>query len=161
MRKLINITLAAVLLAFSCQKADNNVPSGNETQTEAIGTYVFDGKECPIHSAVYASNEISLMVRISPLAKPIEEQTTYAIIGINTALEGKDINVETAWNNDDYYFLYEDPVRYYSVYRKLQSGTIRIQRAGKDTFDISVDVVLPDGTDFSFEYQGQIASATL
>ena len=106
---------------------------------------------------------VSIMIRISPLLKPIEDQTTYIVMGINAALEGETINVGTAWNNDDYYFQYEDPVYYYSVYRKLQSGTIRIERSGssKDTFDISVDVVLPDGTDFSFEYQGQIASATL
>ena len=130
---------------------------------EPIGTYVFDGEEFPVHTAVYASNDVSIMIRISPLLKPIEDQTTYIVMGINTALEGETIDVGTAWNNDDYYFLYEDPVYYYSVYRKLQSGTIRIERSGasKDTFDISVDVVLPDGTDFSFEYQGQIASATL
>ena len=160
MKKLINIAVASLLLGcmFSCQKVDEE-----PTAAEPIGTYVFKGKECPVHSAIYASNNVSIMIRISPLLEPIEDQTTYIVMGINTALEGETIDVETAWNNDDYYFRYEDPVYYYSVYRKLQSGTIRIDRIGasKDTFDISVDVVLPDGTDFSFEYQGQIASATL
>ncbi|MBE6218285.1 MAG: hypothetical protein E7124_09650 [Bacteroidales bacterium] len=160
MKKLINIAVASLLLGcmFSCQKSDEE-----PTAAEPIGTYVFKGEECPVHSAIYASNNVSLMIRISPLLKPIEEQTTYAIIGINTALEGETIDVGNAWNNDDYYFRYEDPVYYYSVYRKLQSGTIRIQRTGadKDIFDISVDVVLPDGTDFSFEYRGPITSATL
>ena len=54
-----------------------------------------------------------------------------------------------------YYFIYEDPVMYYSVYRKLLSGTMMIDRTG-DVFDINVSVVLPDGKDFSFEYHGQI-----
>lgn len=159
MKKLINIILASLILGLSsCQKTDEG-----QTSTEPIGTYVFNGEECPVHSAIYASNDVSIMIRISPLPKAIEDQTTYIVMGINAALEGETINVGTAWNNDDYYFQYEDPVYYYSVYRKLQSGTIRIERIGadKDTFDISVDVVLPDGTDFSFEYQGQIASATL
>lgn len=159
MKKLTNIALAFLLLGlFSCQKGGED-----PTVAEPIGTYVFNGEECPVHSVTYASNDVSIMIRISPLLKPIEDQTTYIVMGINTALEGETIDVGTAWNNDDYYFLYEDPVYYYSVYRKLQSGTIRIERVGasKDTFDISVDVVLPDGTDFSFEYQGQIASATL
>ena len=159
MKKLINIILASLILGLSsCQKTDEG-----QTSTEPVGTYTFKGKECPVHSAIYASNDVSIMIRISPLPKAIEDQTTYIVMGINTALEGETINVGTAWNNDDYYFQYEDPVYYYSVYRKLQSGTIRIERIGadKDTFDISVDVVLPDGTDFSFEYQGQIASATL
>lgn len=160
MKKILYTILAVTMALASCRKMENG--EGGQA-AEPIGTYVFDGEEFPVHTAVYASNDVSIMIRISPLLKPIEDQTTYIVMGINTALEGETIDVGTAWNNDDYYFLYEDPVYYYSVYRKLQSGTVRIERSGasKETFDISVDVVLPDGTDFSFEYQGQIASATL
>ena len=58
---------------------------------------------------------------------------------------------------------YEDPIKYYSEYRKLKEGTICIKRLGgsEDTFDIKADVTLPDGVDFRFEYHGKIASATL
>ena len=101
---------------------------------------------------LYAYNGNSIMIRVSPL-KDLKKQTTYAIIGINSSLEGKEINVGNAWHNDDYYFRYEDPVRYYSEYRKLHSGSIFIQRKGmsENTFDIKADLILPDGTDFSLE----------
>lgn len=157
MKKILYIILAATMALASCGKMGN----GEEGQAaESIGTYIFDGEEFPVHTAVYASNDVSLMIRISPLDQDTE-QTTYAVIGIHSSLEGETIDVGTAWNNDDYYFQYEDPVRYYSVYRKLKSGSIMIDRKGNDIFDVKADIVLPDGTDFSFEYLGPIASATL
>ena len=103
-----------------------------------------------------------MMVKISPLRND-EKQTTYAVIGINTALEGMEIDVETAWNNDDYYFIYEDPVKYYSEHRRLTDGNIYMKRTGgtEDTFDIEAELTLPDGTAFSFSYSGKISPATL
>ena len=152
--------LLLTVILSGCSK-----PDGDKTQegpvNEPIGIYIYDGEEYPVHSAVYASTDNSIVVRISPF-RPDEKQTTYAIIGINRALEGKMIDVETAWNNDDYYFRYEDPVKYYSEYRSMQSGTIYMKMTGDSpaNFSINVDLVLPDGTDFIFEYHGTIDSAT-
>lgn len=66
---------------------------------------------------------------------------------------GEEINVDTAWHNDDYYFRYEDPVMYYSEYRKLKSGTICIKKASnaKNIFSLKADIILPDGKDFKVE----------
>lgn len=127
-----------------------------------IASYTYDGTEYPVHTALYINDGNNILITISPL-QPGEKMSTYALIGINAALEGYEIDTETAWSNDDYYFRYEDPIKYYSEYRKLKEGTICIKRLGgsEDTFDIKADVTLPDGVDFRFEYHGKIASATL
>ena len=46
-------------------------------------------------------------------------------------------------------------MKYYSQYRKLQEGTICINREG-DTFEVTADIVLPDGVEFQFEYEGPL-----
>lgn len=155
MKNLICTLMAAVIMMAGCHKPDTpqqTEPEPDQVVPEAIGKYIFNGNEYPIYTALYAYNGNSIMIRVSPL-KDLKRQTTYAIIGINSSLEGKDINVGNAWHNDDYYFRYEDPVRYYSEYRKLHSGSIFIQRKGmsENTFDIKADLILPDGTDFSLE----------
>ena len=157
MKNFLYILLAAALMMSGCQKPDTPQQTEPESEpentvTEPIGKYIFDGKEYPIHTALYAYNGNSIMIRVSPL-KNLSKQTTYAIIGINSSLEGTEINVDTAWNNDDYYFRYEDPIKYYSEYRKLHSGKIFIQRKGgsDNVFDVKADLILPDGTDFKLE----------
>lgn len=146
------ILLTSALVVSGCRKVD--IPaSGQETPApEAIGSYTFDSKEYPIYTGLYAYDGRNIMVRVSPLDR-ITDQSTYAIIGINSSLEGREIDVEKAWHNDDYYFRYEDPVKYYSEYRKLHSGKIFIQRKGgaDNVLDVKVDLILPDGTDFKLQ----------
>jgi len=170
MKRFINMMLAALIMTAGCTKPDMN-QNGDDTDPvipapEKIGTYIFDGKEYPVHTAVYTEKGGTIMIRISPL-QPESPQTTYAVIGINSALEGETIDVEKAWHNDDYYFRYEDPVKFYSEYRQLQSGSIYIKHVSQnsDMFEVQADIILPDGTDFRFEYDGELtsysASATL
>lgn len=144
-----------LILLVSCEKENGN---NEDREASPIGTYIFDGDEYPVHSISYIADDNVIAIMISPLADG-ETKSTYAVIGINSSLEGTDIDIERAWHNDDYYFVYEDPVRYYSQYRKLKSGSLYIKRTG-DNIEISADLILPDGTDFQFEYSGT-ASATL
>lgn len=155
--------IAVILATVACTKPEAAQQGGTEQEeqpgqetpaAEQLGSYIYNGKEYPVHSIAYAENAISLMVRISPKG-PEEDLTTYAVIGIASALDGETIDVDRQWHNDDYYFIYEDPVKYYSQYRKLKSGTIRIAKSGNN-FRISADVVLPDDADFKFEYEGVI-----
>ena len=146
--------LAAICLAAAVACNKQPIPEEGIPATEPIATYFYDGEEYPVHTAVYAENAASIMVRISPMM-PEEDQTTYAVIGIHASLEGTEIDVDRAWNNDDYYFIYEDPLKYYSQYRKLQEGTISISRDG-DTFEVTADIVLPDGVTFQFDYEGPL-----
>lgn len=154
--------LMTILSLACCQKQENENNLPEENGPEPIGTYIYNSKEYPVFTAVGSADENTITVVISPL-QPDEDISTYALIGINSTLEGQVIDVENAWNNDDYYFRYEDPVKYYSEYRKLQSGTIYIKRTGnsQEVYDIKADIKLPDGTDFKFEFNGKIASATL
>lgn len=146
------------MLSTSCEKPNHEIvtPQPDEIVIpEPIGKYIYNGTEYPVQTAGCIADENVIAVKISPLETG-RELTTYAIIGINSQLEGVSIDVDKAWHNDDYYFIYEDPVMYYSQFRELKSGTIKIKRgtAEENSFYIKVDVILPDGADFRFEYNG-------
>jgi hypothetical protein len=168
MKQLAYLISVLAILITSCQKPEdqNQHQPDPEPQEKPvpkpIGTYKYDGKEYPVYTALYSHDSSNILIIVSPL-QSAETLTTYAMIGINASHEGKVIDIETSWHNDDYYFRYEDPIKYYSEFRKLTSGTILIKRHGNnaDTFDVKADVTLPDGVEFSFEYSGPITSATL
>ena len=149
---------AALIALHACEKPET--PQGQEPPQQEeqqqpvvespICTYEYDGKEYPVYSVVWSADESQIMVKISPF-KEDQPQTTYAVIGINASLLGREIDVEMAWHNDDYYFIYEDPLMYYSQYRHLQSGVIMVENAD-GTYKVLADIVLPDGKIFKFEY---------
>ena len=148
----------ALLALYACEKPETSQVQDPPQQEEQqpvveppICTYEYDGKEYPVHSVVWSADESQIMVKISPF-KEDQPQTTYAVIGINSALAGVEVDVDMAWHNDDYYFVYEDPVMYYSQYRHLSSGTIMIEKTGDGAYRVVADVVLPDGKTFKFEY---------
>jgi hypothetical protein len=159
MKQSINILLAAAIAfiaAVGCEKPETPVVDDPQVevpeQKEALGYFNYDGKDIPVYSISATADESQIFFKISPI-EDVDRQTTYAIVGINAALEGAEIDVENAWYNDDYYFIYEDPVMYYSQYRKLTSGTIYIKRNGDgpEDYEVYVDVVLPDGKKFHFK----------
>lgn len=149
------VILVLLALLSGCTKPDDTQikePVSDEQLTdEPLCTYMFDGEEIPVHSVDRVTSETQLMMKVSPL-KEGEKQTTYALIGINASLEGVAVDVSKAWNNDDYYFIYEDPVVYYSQYRRLESGTILIRKKG-EKMEVHVDVILPDGKEFKIDYK--------
>ena len=155
----INILVAAAIAfiaAVGCEKPETPVVDDPQVevpeQKEALGSFSYDGKYIPVYSISASADEYQIFFKISPI-EDVDRQTTYAIVGINAALEGTEIDVDNAWHNDDYYFIYEDPVVYYSQYRKLTSGTIFIMRHSDqpEDYEIFVDIVLPDGKKFHFE----------
>ena len=155
--KYIIMTALALMTLYGCEKPESpQVPDTpvEDQQPEVeppICTYEYDGKEYPVYSIVFAADDSQIMVKISPF-KEDRTQTTYAVIGINSALAGVEVDVDMAWHNDDYYFVYEDPVMCYSQYRHLSSGTIMIEKTGDGAYRVVADVVLPDGKTFKFEY---------
>lgn len=154
--KAVLVCFIVLMTAVSCEKEVESSAIGSVVETpeadEVIGTYEYDGKSNPVKSVSCVADDVQIYFKLSPIADP-EPQTTYAVVGINAALEGVEIDVARAWHNDDYYFIYEDPVMYYSQYRKLTSGTIFIMRHGDlpEDYEIFVDIVLPDGKKFHFE----------
>ena len=159
MRQIYKLFAMAVLVltaVSACQKPETPPVSDDpqddqQTVEQLLGTYKYDGKEDPVYSMAVSADESQIIVKISPF-KEGENQTTYAVVGINTALQGTVIDVEKAWHNDDYYFIYEDPLVYYSQYRQLQSGTMMIRKVG-ESVEVKADLILPDGKKFAFEYK--------
>lgn len=160
--------LLSILFLASCQKQDIPATDNPEQEQEQeqsdpqykkLGSYEYGGEEYPIFSTLYAENDYQIALVVSPLSndRPI---TTYAAIIIKSELEGLVIDVNRAWHNDDYIFTYEDPVKYYSKYHALKSGTIMIKKlATPGHYNIEVDVVLPDHTPFKLSYSGEFSSA--
>lgn len=159
MKQLVKSIITAIfslIVLQACEKPsvlqEPDTPQQEQPVVEPpICTYEYDGKEYPVYSVAFTADETQIFVKISPF-KDDRPQTTYAVIGINASLEGMEIDVDKAWHNDDYYFIYEDPIMYYSQYRHLQSGKIMVKRLDEGNFQIRADVVLPDGKAFKFEY---------
>ena len=154
----IIMVVAALIALYACEKPETpqvpDPPQQEEQQPVVeppICTYEYDGKEYPVYSVAWFADESQIMVKISPF-KEDQPQTTYAVIGINSALAGVEIDVDMAWHNDDYYFIYEDPLMYYSQYRHLQSGVIMVEKNAEGGYKVLADIVLPDGKTFKFEY---------
>ena len=154
----IIMAAAAFMALCACEKPETpqgQDPPRHEEQQPVVEppicTFEYDGKEYPVYSVVWSADESQIMVKISPF-KEDQPQTTYAVIGINSALAGVEIDVDMAWHNDDYYFIYEDPLMYYSQYRHLQSGVIIVEKNAEGVYKVLADIVLPDGKTFKFEY---------
>ena len=152
--KFSRVLAAIMILAVAgCDKPEV-VPVTPDVPQEKVplGTYTYDGREFPVHSVMLTGDESQVFFKISPIEDG-QPQSTYAVVGINASLEGVEIDVARAWHNDDYYFIYEDPIMYYSQYRQLSSGTIFVKRSGNDPLEcqVKVNIVLPDGKVFSFE----------
>lgn len=152
MKNLIkNILFLSLFLNFGCEKPYDSDGEGMGAP-EPQNTYQYDGKEYPVNSIIAVADESQIFLKISPI-EDADKQTTYAIFGVNASLDGQEVDVENAWHNDDYYFVYEDPLMYYSQYRKLTSGKIFIKRYGDapQDYEVLVDVILPDGKRFYFK----------
>ena len=150
--KYLITALSALIVLLACEKPeDSQTQDPPQQEEQKIGTYKYDGKEYPVYSMSVSADESQIFVRISPF-KEGEKQTTYAVLGVNTSLQGTVIDVENAWHNDDYYFVYEDRVMFYSQYRQLQSGTMMIRKVG-ESVEVKADLILPDGKNFTFDYK--------
>lgn len=138
----------------SCEDGKEPNPA-TSTAAEPIGTYSFGGEPHDIFYAQNFSNEDTLLLRFSPLdgTTPL---TTYFIVGIARELSGIQKDVTYLYHNDDYYFVYEDPVRFYSNYRSLRSGTIYVKETGENHFTVRLSAELPDETPFEVSFTGEI-----
>lgn len=149
MNNLWKIVLGLSLLALvGCEQTP-----AEETPTPVIeptyGYYYFGEEEVPVSSFVTAE-DMTFMLKISPL-EDVVKATTYAIVGVRTELLGEELNVENEYHNDDYVFIYEDPIYYFAARRPLRSGKILLDRNSAGVVRVDVDVVLYDGTPFRYK----------
>ena len=150
--KIYNLLLitALVLTLVGCrQETGEDNPSKADTP---YGYYTIGAEEVAVASCTIAEG-VQFLLKISPL-EDVLSATTYAVVGVHTSLLGERLDVERHYHNDDYLFVYEDPVSYYSHLRPLQSGTIYLSRSASGTIGVEVDVVLYDGTPFRYAAEG-------
>lgn len=150
-KRLHLLTLLIAGLLVGCEEpTPDPIEPTTPPQAEALyGYYTFGQESVPVNSYTTVEDGLFLL-KISPL-EDILSATTYAIIGLHSELLGKEIDVTTKHHNYDYMFVYEDPMRYFSPQRPLQSGTIMLNRNSSGMVRVNVDVVLYDGTPFRYE----------
>lgn len=151
--KTMNRFQLLILLALFCfvgckesSSADLPVPPVVEP---IYGCYTLGEEEIPVVSCTSVS-DTQFLLKLSP-QKDILSATTYAVVGVHQDWLGMEMNVEYRFHNDDYLFVYEDPVRYVSSFRPLRSGSIFMDCNEAGYIKVRVDVVLYDGTPFRYE----------
>lgn len=145
--------LMALAAVFSCTKAEQEVPEKPAVPAEVLGTYSFDGKDYDILSVRHTDDGTYLMFTFSPLPDS-GKMTTYAAFGIRLYWLDKEVDIKDVNHNDDYVFVYEDPVRYYSQYRRPVSGKYMVKKNKERNYTVNVELTLADGTPFSMDFTG-------
>ena len=64
--------------------------------------------------------------------------------------EGQVVDASTLYHNDQYVFIYEDPIYYYSQYKKV-TGTFYVQRNSETNVTVKLNLRLHDGVRFKAE----------
>lgn len=144
-RWMIFVAMALMTFAMACESGEREqVPHDSR-----YGEFIYDGEPYPV-SEVILSDEGFVAVMLLVARGEGDLSSTYAVVGVNPELEGVSIDVERMYHNDDYYFVFESPVVFYSNYKALQSGTIMVQRQESGSVGVELDVVLADGKSFSY-----------
>ncbi len=137
------------VLMLTLAGCEQGVEGGEPSKTDTpYGFYYLGDEEVAVRSCTTAEG-VQFLLKISPL-EDVLSATTYAVVGVHNDLLGKELDVEYKYHNDDYIFVYEDPVSYYSHQRPLQSGKIMLRHNGAGVVDVEVDVRLYDGTPFRY-----------
>ena len=158
-RKLAVVAVAALAAAAFAACGDDNStvePQPLPPVEPVIGQYTFDGKVYDIRHATVFFDGTSYAFVFSPL--PDGGRSTYLAVSLVEYFMGQTLDVKKIYHNDDYSLVYEDPVRYYSRFRSLQSGTMYIAKNSENNFTVNLDVRLNDGTPLSMEFTGDLKS---
>ena len=160
-RKAYLLLPVCLLLAACGKQADPGTPPESPapetpaTYPDPIGTYRFDGQEHGLYTALCSESDSHYFFVFSPFSRAEGEKlTTYFTVGLAKYFDGLSMEVERMAHNYDYYFIYEDPVCYYSQYRALSGGTMQVHRHGDSRFSVKIDIRLADGTPLSLDYTG-------
>ena len=149
----MGVLLGGLLVLPGCT-SDDDGGEPNPVPT-VLGTYEFDGEEYRILS-VMADNDGSYQsFSFSPL-EATAPRTTYVAFAVRLYWLGREVDIQEVDHNDDYLFVYEDPLRFYSQYRRLQSGSFLVQENRTGNYTVKMGLVLPDGTPFKMDFTGDI-----
>ncbi|MDE6862198.1 MAG: hypothetical protein K2J31_05605 [Alistipes sp.] len=150
------VMMLAVMTAgiVACEKESEPTVPEPEPLPEALGSYTFGDTEYDIRFAAVYDNGDSYSFIFSPLTeRPL---TTYFAVSLRNYFVGATVDVAQLYHNDDYSFVYEDPICYYSQLYALRSGTMLIKKNSSDHYTVDIDVKLADGTPIKMNFTGNI-----
>lgn len=124
---------------------------------EPIGSYLFDGEEIDLLYGMAEESDTYYRFVFSPLDGSTA-LTTWFSFALAKTFAGTEVDVSRIYHNDDYIFIYEDPVRFYSYYRQLQGGTAYVAKEGVN-YVVRLDIRLADGTPFALDFTGELPVA--
>lgn len=148
--------LAGCLLAFAgCDNDDDDgqptPPAPDVEETLGIGTYSFRGEPNKIVSGVAFLEGDYLTCIFSPENLEEGKADTYFMFSLHTYWEGQVVDASTLYHNDQYVFIYEDPIYYYSQYKSV-TGTLYMKRnSGDKSVTVKLNLRLYNGVRFKAE----------
>ena len=72
------------------------------------------------------------------------------IFSLGMYWEGQVVDASTLYQNDQYFFIYEDPFYYYSQYKRV-TGTFYVKRNNDENVTVKLNLRLHDGVRFKAE----------
>ena len=141
--KYLNLfALSGLLLAFVGCSDDNDsvTPGPGVEEVPSIGTYSFRG----------VANNI-----VSGVASVDGDYLTYFVFSLHLYWEGQVVDASSLYHNDQYVFIYEDPIYYYSQYKKV-TGTFYVQRNSETNVTVKLNLRLHDGVRFKADLTAEL-----
>ena len=116
----------------------------------SIGTYSFRGEANKIVTGVASVDGDYLTCVLSPDKLFVCYSDTFFAFSLLLFWEGQVVDASTLYHNDQYVFIYEDPIYYYSQYKKV-TGTFYVQRNSETNVTVKLNLRLHDGVRFKAE----------
>ena len=144
--------LSGLLLAFVGCSDDNDsiTPGPDVEEMPSTGTYSFRGEANKIVTGVASVDGDYLTCVLSPEKMDEGKTDTYFAFSLHLYWEGQVVDASTLYHNDQYVFIYEDPIYYYSQYKKV-TGTFYVQRNSETNVTVKLNLRLHDGVRFKAE----------
>ncbi|UVP77349.1 hypothetical protein NXW19_27600 [Bacteroides ovatus] len=125
-------------------------PGPDVEELPSIGTYSFRGKRtgsCPVRLLWTV-----VILPVSFLRKRYRtgKTSTYFLFSLGMYWEGQVVDASTLYQNDQYFFIYEDPFYYYSQYKRV-TGTFYVKRNNDENVTVKLNLRLHDGVRFKAE----------
>ena len=143
-----------LLVGFAgCSDDKDNDPVNSGPDVEelpSIGTYSFRGEANRIVSGEATIDGGYFTCIFSPEKIQDGKTSTYFLFSLGMYWEGQVVDASTLYQNDQYFFIYEDPFYYYSQYKRV-TGTFYVKRNNDENVTVKLNLRLHDGVRFKAE----------
>ena len=125
-------------------------PGPDVEELPSIGTYLFRGEANRIVSGEATIDGGYFTCIFSPEKIQDGKTSTYFLFSLGMYWEGQVVDASTLYQNDQYFFIYEDPFYYYSQYKRV-TGTFYVKRNNDENVTVKLNLRLHDGVRFKAE----------